>query len=414
MGKSGEYFGTSGNAKRRNGDMSTGNQPLTFISYSRADSEFALELANELRSSDFNIWLDQLDIPPGGRWDDEVERALRHCDIFMVILTPHSIDSNNVKDEIGYAIDSNKRILPVLLENAAVPFRLRRFQYVDFTGKNHEDGIEAAKQLLKKQVDKILSTGDWVPAAARTDKPRILPQRPVDQQRQVPPLENKKQILVTAVPGIKAETKPQSFWAANIIPLLLSLGFFSTACVFAGWFFWSALKPGQPTALPSTILPTTSPVNSPAVPQVPSSLPVSTATPTFKPIDTPTFTFTPVVLTDTAIPPMTAEKFVVEYFNIVANNHDLNKGWTLLTNDFQNQDANGWDSYSKFWNTVSHWDYSSIQVDYNSPPRVRVLISFTLYYNYNHYPSQLSNKHYCLIQANTPEGWQFDARKNCP
>ena len=159
------------------------SQPLTFISYSRADNSFALELARELRASGFNIWLDQLDIPTGCRWDDEVEKALMQCDIFLVILTPHSIGSNNVKDEIGYAIDSNKRILPVLLENAAVPFRLRRFQYVNFTGKNYEEGIEASKQLLQTQVNKLLSTGDWVAVSAQTGGNRLLPKSLVEQQR---------------------------------------------------------------------------------------------------------------------------------------------------------------------------------------------------------------------------------------
>jgi hypothetical protein len=76
-----------------------------------------------------------VDIPTGSRWDDEVERALEACEIFMVILTPASSKSDNVKDEIGYAIDTGKRILPILLENAKVPLRLRRFQYVDFTKK---------------------------------------------------------------------------------------------------------------------------------------------------------------------------------------------------------------------------------------------------------------------------------------
>lgn len=129
--------------------MSTENQRLIFISYSRADRDFALQLATELRSSGFRIWLDQLDIPTGARWDDEVEKALVNCGIFMIILTPHSIASNNVKDEIGYAIDNNKRILPVLLQNAEVPLRLRRFQYVDFTAKTYKEGIESAKQLLR-------------------------------------------------------------------------------------------------------------------------------------------------------------------------------------------------------------------------------------------------------------------------
>ena len=124
----------------------------TFISYSRTNRDFALSLAKELRSSGFDIWLDQLDIPTGSRWDDEVEHALEECEIFMVILTPDSISSNNVKDEIGYAIDNNKRILPVLLQNATVPFRLRRFQYVDFTSKSFDEGIESAKQLLSNLI----------------------------------------------------------------------------------------------------------------------------------------------------------------------------------------------------------------------------------------------------------------------
>jgi len=122
----------------------------TFISYSRTNREFALELARELRSSGFNIWLDQLDIPTGARWDDEVERNLRECEIFMIILTPASTTSENVKDEIGYAIDQRKRILPVLLEECNIPLRLRRFQYVDFSKKSYEDGVESAKQLLRK------------------------------------------------------------------------------------------------------------------------------------------------------------------------------------------------------------------------------------------------------------------------
>jgi hypothetical protein len=52
-------------------------------------------------------------------------------------------------DEIGYAIDNSKRFLPVLLEPCEVPLRLRRFQYVDFTNKDFDDGVESAKDLLR-------------------------------------------------------------------------------------------------------------------------------------------------------------------------------------------------------------------------------------------------------------------------
>jgi len=133
--------------------MSPEKQRDTFLSYSRINKDFALQLARELKSAGFSVWIDQLDIPTGARWDDELEKALDECEIFMVILTPASIASDNVKDEIGYAIDTDKRILPILLENAKIPLRLRRFQYVDFTGKTYAEGVEGAKQQLRKLID---------------------------------------------------------------------------------------------------------------------------------------------------------------------------------------------------------------------------------------------------------------------
>jgi formylglycine-generating enzyme required for sulfatase activity len=124
-------------------------QRKTFLSYSRANKDFAVKLARELKSEGFAVWLDQLDIPPGARWDAEVEKALTESEVFMVIMTQASTQSDNVLDEIGYAIDNGKRFLPVLLEKCNVPLRLRRFQYVDFTDKSFDEGVESAKELLR-------------------------------------------------------------------------------------------------------------------------------------------------------------------------------------------------------------------------------------------------------------------------
>ena len=129
--------------------MANETQRKAFLSYSRTNKDFAVKLAKELKSEGFHIWVDQLDIPPGARWDAEVEKALEESEIFMVIITPASAKSENVLDEIGYAIDSGKRILPVLLETATLPLRLRRFQYVDFTSKSFDEGVESARELLR-------------------------------------------------------------------------------------------------------------------------------------------------------------------------------------------------------------------------------------------------------------------------
>ena len=132
--------------------MANETQRKTFLSYSRINKDFAVKLAKELKSEGFHIWLDQLDIPPGARWDVEVEKALKESEIFMIIITPASAKSENVLDEIGLAIDSGKRILPVLLETADLPLRLRRLQYVDFTSKSFNEGIESAIELLRNLI----------------------------------------------------------------------------------------------------------------------------------------------------------------------------------------------------------------------------------------------------------------------
>jgi hypothetical protein len=105
-----------------------------FFSYARADSEFALRLAEDMRSSGVNIWIDQLDIPTGARWDETVEDALKACPRLLIILSPASIASQNVMDEVAFAIDQNKKIIPVFYRKCDIPFRLTRLQHIDFTG----------------------------------------------------------------------------------------------------------------------------------------------------------------------------------------------------------------------------------------------------------------------------------------
>lgn len=184
------------------------NQRKTFLSYSRVNKEFAIRLAKELKAEGFDIWLDQLDIPAGSRWDREVEKALKESEIFMIILTQSSIESENVLDEIGYAIDNGKRFLPVLLEKCEVPLRLRRFQYVDFTNKDFDDGVESAKGLLRNLIAQPTIprgeiTGAQVLAADAERKAKEKPAEPVRPQPAVP-----------VAPSRKAETAPVPIQAA--------------------------------------------------------------------------------------------------------------------------------------------------------------------------------------------------------
>jgi hypothetical protein len=112
-----------------------------FLSYSRTDERFALRLAQDLRAQGVAMWVDQLDIRPSEHWDRAIERAVRDCSGLVVILSPRSVASDNVADEISYAIDSGKTVLPVMIEKCVLPLRITRMHVIDAT-KSYEKALQ--------------------------------------------------------------------------------------------------------------------------------------------------------------------------------------------------------------------------------------------------------------------------------
>ena len=104
-----------------------------FVSYSSKDRPFALGLVKELQELGANVWIDQLGIGLGEDWDDAIEEALEKSETFMIILSPTSVESRNVKDEVNIAINSKKKLVPILIKQCELPMRLQRRQYADLT-----------------------------------------------------------------------------------------------------------------------------------------------------------------------------------------------------------------------------------------------------------------------------------------
>jgi hypothetical protein len=120
---------------------------LAFLSYARADAAFVLRLAKDLREGGAALWIDQLDIAAGERWDRAIEDALAKCAQLLVILSPASVESTNVMDEVSLALEDGKTVVPVLHRECKIPFRLRRLQYVDLA-LNYEAGLDRLLEAL--------------------------------------------------------------------------------------------------------------------------------------------------------------------------------------------------------------------------------------------------------------------------
>jgi hypothetical protein len=123
-----------------------------FLSYSRSDERFALRFAKDLRSRGVAMWVDQLDIRPSEHWDRAIEKAVRNCRGLVVIISPRSVASDNVADEISYALENGKSVLPVMIEKCSLPLRITRMHVIDASA-----GYERAVQQCVAELQRAAS-----------------------------------------------------------------------------------------------------------------------------------------------------------------------------------------------------------------------------------------------------------------
>jgi len=122
-----------------------------FISYSRTDEEFARRLASDLDGLRGDAWIDVDDIHPTEDWADTIHRGLNESQLMIVVVSPASMQSENVSQEWKYFHKRKKTILPVLLEPAEVHFQLENLQYVDFCSQDYDTAFSQLHSELRRQ-----------------------------------------------------------------------------------------------------------------------------------------------------------------------------------------------------------------------------------------------------------------------
>ena len=88
--------------------------PDVFVSYSRKDRDFVLSLHARLTRDAHDTWVDWEDIPATSQWWTEIQKGIDSADNFVFVISPDSVRSKVCRDEIDYAVESNKRIIPIL------------------------------------------------------------------------------------------------------------------------------------------------------------------------------------------------------------------------------------------------------------------------------------------------------------
>lgn len=111
-------------AKRKSSrDTSAPHRPReVFLSHAHQDHAFTTKLAETLRLHGVATWYSERNIGGAQQWHDEIGHALRRCDWFVVVLTPASVASHWVSQEVLYAVSApryRRRIVPVLLKRCS-------------------------------------------------------------------------------------------------------------------------------------------------------------------------------------------------------------------------------------------------------------------------------------------------------
>jgi len=119
-----------------------------FLSYSRMDTKFANRIASDLRDRGFEVWMDQSHIPGGKHWDNDIEEALKNAFVVVLIVSPSSATSENVKDEIAFAKRKHVHIIPLVHEEAETPLGWDRLQWIEIN-KNYHQGLDELLASIK-------------------------------------------------------------------------------------------------------------------------------------------------------------------------------------------------------------------------------------------------------------------------
>jgi hypothetical protein len=130
-----------------------------FISYSRRDTETVDRIAEQMKAAGLDVWLDREDIKAGNTWRVQIVQAIDSCLAFVLMLSPNSAASDNVRREIDLAQDAEGPLLPLMLEPVKIPpeirYQLAGQQFIDVQMLGFEKAVGQLIETITEHIKKL-------------------------------------------------------------------------------------------------------------------------------------------------------------------------------------------------------------------------------------------------------------------
>jgi TIR domain len=201
--------GSSGTDSASSASLEGDSQSLhIFICYRREDTAAYAGRLNDALVERFgrnSVFMDIDTIEPGVDFNDEIDRAIGHCDVLIALIGPRWLAAASargrrlddpqdfVRVEIGHALDRNIRVIPTLVGGAEMPeigdlpgdiVKLAKRNAVELTDKRFRTDLQALveplERIAQQKRDRALATMPITvpPPIGRDELPKIAPQQP--------------------------------------------------------------------------------------------------------------------------------------------------------------------------------------------------------------------------------------------
>lgn len=133
-----------------------GNDKYIFASFKAGDENIEFEQIRILQYLEYNVFYDDWNIDPKN-YIEEMADYLNRCEIFLVFITNKSMASENIRNQIKYAIRNNKNIIAIYLESPdkiemyeSIKFELSKIGTINKTAMAKDEYILKLIQSIKK------------------------------------------------------------------------------------------------------------------------------------------------------------------------------------------------------------------------------------------------------------------------
>ena len=137
-----------------------------FISHSSFDKRFVRTLKDDLDANGIDTFFDEDSLELGDSLKEKLDSALDESSHFVIILSPHSVNSNWVKYELTgamklFADKTLKKIIPIKYRECELPKDISGLLYADLAGeivKINEDKVKFISNGYDKFLNQLIGT----------------------------------------------------------------------------------------------------------------------------------------------------------------------------------------------------------------------------------------------------------------